>query len=193
MFITSGSCSVMLLWATRRIRCCHGSAARSMGARRAGSVVSFTADTAPGAVSCAGSGERALSVDVRGIAAPVVRPVLRKARRLSICTPMVSLWEKCTCRPRSSTSFTGRLPGCERPRLSPCVWSAARVLDRLELHQLNPCAVWIPQTKLHLPVDTQHLRIAVRGGLPAVRLQFLLKLRDADHPGREMVGGSQLS
>src|SRR5215469_12541622 len=34
MFMTAGSCSVMLLWPTRRTFCCQGCVAGSSGARR---------------------------------------------------------------------------------------------------------------------------------------------------------------
>src|ERR1017187_2820798 len=81
----------MLLWATRRILCCHGSVAGSMAGRRAGNIASFTADlpgiAAPASPARGDAGERAFRAEVSGIAAPVVRPVLRNARRLSIGTP----------------------------------------------------------------------------------------------------------
>src|ERR1035438_8564351 len=81
----------MLLWATRRTLCCHGSVAGSAAGRRAGNVASFTADlpgiAAPTPPASGDAGARAFRVEVSGIAAPVVRPVLRNARRLSIGTP----------------------------------------------------------------------------------------------------------
>src|SRR4051812_37284995 len=85
MFITAGSCSVMLVCPTRRTCFCHGCEAASGAATRAGSATnrkSFSlalSTTLPAVLS------KTCSDDARGrTAAPVESPVFRKVRRLSI-------------------------------------------------------------------------------------------------------------
>src|SRR5579862_5834376 len=88
--MTAGSCSVMLVWPTRRTRFCHGSEAgsgaglrRGKGASRnpvAGMVAS--AGLWPG-IGGEGSSARKDSVNGRA-AAPVVSPVFRNVLRLNI-------------------------------------------------------------------------------------------------------------
>src|SRR5450631_2806055 len=89
MFITAGSCSVMLLWPTRRIAFCQGSAAGSIGGRRTGSEMRRGGAWLAGGTetSCA---ERVKLGSRRFIAAAIgmaLALVLRNERRLSIGTP----------------------------------------------------------------------------------------------------------
>ena len=53
MFMTAGSCSVMLLWPTRRTFCCQGWVPESRGARRGGRGISFGAGPLMAATSSA--------------------------------------------------------------------------------------------------------------------------------------------
>src|SRR5580704_7243793 len=79
MFMTAGSCSVMLLWPTRRTFCCQERPAGFSAARRGGKGVNAGIDAVvvcPGVRAKAGSSEAA-----SGSAAA---PVLRNVRRLSI-------------------------------------------------------------------------------------------------------------
>src|ERR1700730_7495650 len=91
MFITAGSCSVMLLWPTRRIFFCHGWVAGSIEGIRGGSGMSFGVDklTAARTTSSAEgleAGSRVLSAAVIGMTAALL---LRKVRRLSISIPLI--------------------------------------------------------------------------------------------------------
>src|SRR5690242_7088600 len=85
IFMTAGSCSVMLLWPTRRIFCCQGSVDGSTGASLAGRGMSFGAAplmAAPAIVST----EMAAGLTV-WIAVTNGRDaalVLRKVRRLGM-------------------------------------------------------------------------------------------------------------
>src|SRR3982074_954575 len=93
MFITAGSCSVMLLCPTRGIFFGHGWVAGSIEAMRGGSGMSWGVDTvtAARATSSAESvdaGSRVLSAAVIGMTAALL---LRKVRRLSISIPLISL------------------------------------------------------------------------------------------------------
>src|ERR1700742_3219861 len=83
MFMTAGSCSVMLLCATRRIFCCHGRDVGSMGGRRFGSAMRFGVCSLAGTVSA--ERVKAGSRTLRPLAKErTAGPVFRKVRRLSI-------------------------------------------------------------------------------------------------------------
>src|SRR5215813_3265103 len=85
IFMTEGSCSVMLLWPTRRTFSCHGSVVRSIGASRGGSGTSFA--TSPATVISglrpAECSKLGCSTSIAAVNGRAVAPVLRKLRRLS--------------------------------------------------------------------------------------------------------------
>src|SRR5437660_10525821 len=85
MFMTAGSCSVMLLWPTRRIFSCHGKVAGSTGARRVGRGMSFGAGPL---VATSATVSEETAEDFRAWMAAATgseaAPVLRKVRRFSM-------------------------------------------------------------------------------------------------------------
>src|SRR4051812_24743044 len=83
MFITAGSCSVMLLCPTRRIFFCHGSVDASMAARRGGSGT-ILVEGAPTVEPATLSAESVEAGSRRLIAAVTAALFFRKVRRLSI-------------------------------------------------------------------------------------------------------------
>src|SRR5215475_12854093 len=85
MFITAGSCSVMLLCPTRRMFCCQGKVDGSTGASLAGREMSFGAVPVI-AASAIGSADIAAGFNVWRLAANGTDAALalRKVRRLSM-------------------------------------------------------------------------------------------------------------
>src|SRR5215469_4319291 len=77
MFMTAGSCSVMLLWPTRRTFCCQGKVAGFCGARRGGRATRLGVGSFAGVCAAA----RVLRDEAKGRAAALD---FRKARRLSM-------------------------------------------------------------------------------------------------------------
>src|SRR6266567_3200657 len=84
MFITAGSCSVMLVCPTRRILFCHGSLAGSIAGNRRARVLSLGAGPTSGARTFSATleaGSKALIAAAMGITPALA---FRKVRRLSI-------------------------------------------------------------------------------------------------------------
>src|SRR6476646_4925449 len=113
MFMTAGSCSVMLVCPTRRIFCCQDCVAWSIEARRGGSGMSFGLDTLedgatfPSADSVETGPRASGPTDIGMTAAPVMRPVFKKLRRLSIGTPLCPCEESLIAKLDARTCVSG--------------------------------------------------------------------------------------
>src|SRR5215471_15718087 len=85
MFITAGSCSVILLWPTRRMFCCQGKVDGSTGASLAGRAMSFGAVPVMAASATVSSDiASGLSVWMAAANGREAALVLRNMRRLSM-------------------------------------------------------------------------------------------------------------